>query len=53
MVKCFLDLEFNLSDANASSGRYGMECVSIGAYFIDDNNEFLEQFYSLIKPKQN
>lgn len=53
MVKCFLDLEFNLSDANASSGRYGMECVSIGAYFIDDNNEFLEQFYSLIKPKKN
>lgn len=53
MVKCFMDLEFNLSDANAASGRYGMECVSIGAYFLDDNNNFLDEFYSIIKPKRN
>ena len=53
MVKCFLDLEFNLSDANAYTGRYGMECVSIGASFLDDNNTTIEQFYSLIKPKRN
>ena len=53
MVKCFLDLEFNLSDANASTGRYGMECVSIGACFLDENNNILEEFYSLIKPRRN
>ena len=53
LVKCFLDLEFNLSDANAVSGRYGMECVSIGAYFIDEENNYIDEFYSLIKPKRN
>lgn len=53
MVKCFMDLEFNLSDANAASGRYGMECVSIGACFVDEDNMLLEEFYSLIKPKRN
>lgn len=53
MIKCFLDLEFNLSDANAASGRYGMECVSIGAYFLDENNNYIDEFYSIIKPKRN
>lgn len=53
MIKCFLDLEFNLSDANAASGRYGMECVSMGACFIDDENTIIDTFYSLIKPKRN
>lgn len=53
MVKCFLDLEFNLSDSNATSGRYGMECVSLGACFIDENNNYIDEFYSLIKPKKN
>lgn len=53
MVRCFLDLEFNLSDANAAMGRNNMECISMGACFIDDDFNHLENFYSLIKPKRN
>ena len=52
MIHCFIDLEFNLSDSNISAKNRVMECVSIGACFLDENNK-VEKFYSVIKPKNN
>ena len=52
-VKCFLDLEFNLSDSTKYTSRNNMEIVSIGAIIIDANYNEVERFYSVIKPKYN